>query len=789
MFPGSGNEKGSEASTSTVGLSQSCCQFDFDEIVLATENFNESLVVGKGGFGKVYKGNISIGTTHVDVAIKRLDLMSNQGEMEFWAEVEMLSKLRHAHLVSLIGYCNYEKEMILVYEYMPYGTLEDHLHKLHTPLSWLERLKICIGAARGLDYLHTGTGIEVGVIHRDVKSSNILLHKSWAAKISDFGLARIGPTNQPSSYVHTLVKGTFGYIDPNYFATGKLTRKSDVYAFGVVLFEVLCQKRPLDDSFECGLATWIQKSIKEGNLKQIVYSAIRSEISPKCLKGFARIAERCLDNYPNHRPTMTEVVFSLESLLAQSVMSSQQKINNWLQTPGKKIFGRIFNVLSFSSPSENLVARISPGEDLRISVSRDENLGTPISRGENSGIPIFRGENLGISISRDENLGTPISRGENSGVPISCGKNLAMSFYVEENLGTPISRGENFGVPISFGENLAMSFYREESLGTPISHGENSGIPSSHGENSVMQRVNRNGDEHISELMQCKPLSEQEVRLLCDKAKEILMKESNVQPVKIPVTICGDTHGQFHDLAELFRIGGKCPDTNYLFMGDYVDHGYYSVETVTLLVALKVRYPQRITILRGNHESRLITQVYGFYDECLRKYGNANVWKIFTDLFDYFPLTALVESEIFCLHGGLSPSIDTIDNIRNFDRIQEVPYEGPMCDLLWSDPDDRCGWGISSEGRGYKFGKDISEQFNYTNKLKLIARAHQLVMEGYHWGHERNLVTIFSAPNYCYRCGNMASILEVDDCKGHNFIQFEPGPLNMRDVKAPDYFL
>ncbi|KAF2569913.1 hypothetical protein F2Q68_00028289 [Brassica cretica] len=206
-------------------------------------------------------------------------------------------------------------------------------------------------------------------------------------------------------------------------------------------------------------------------------------------------------------------------------------------------------------------------------------------------------------------------------------------------------------------------------------------------------------------------------------------------------------------------------------MGDYVDRGYYSVETVTLLVALKMRYPQRITILRGNHESRQITQVYGFYDECLRKYGNANVWKIFTDLFDYFPLTALVESEIFCLHGGLSPSIETLDNIRNFDRVQEVPHEGPMCDLLWSDPDDRCGWGISPRGAGYTFGQDISEQFNHSNGLKLIARAHQLVMDGYNWAHEQKVVTIFSAPNYCYRCGNMASILEVDDCMSHSFIQ------------------
>ncbi|WZY91569.1 hypothetical protein YC2023_063898 [Brassica napus] len=140
-------------------------------------------------------------------------------------------------------------------------------------------------------------------------------------------------------------------------------------------------------------------------------------------------------------------------------------------------------------------------------------------------------------------------------------------------------------------------------------------------------------------------------------------------------------------------------------------------------------------------------------------------------LLNHYVIPLQVESEIFCLHGGLSPSIETLDNIRNFDRVQEVPHEGPMCDLLWSDPDDRCGWGISPRGAGYTFGQDISEQFNHSNSLKLIARAHQLVMDGYNWAHEQKVVTIFSAPNYCYRCGNMASILEVDDCRNHTFIQ------------------
>ncbi|CAG12590.1 unnamed protein product, partial [Tetraodon nigroviridis] len=281
-------------------------------------------------------------------------------------------------------------------------------------------------------------------------------------------------------------------------------------------------------------------------------------------------------------------------------------------------------------------------------------------------------------------------------------------------------------------------------------------------------------DQWIEQLNECKQLTENQVRTLCEKAKEILTNESNVQEVRCPVTVCGDVHGQFHDLMELFKIGGKSPDTNYLFMGDYVDRGYYSVETVTLLVTLKVRFPERITILRGNHESRQITQVYGFYDECLRKYGNANVWKYFTDLFDYLPLTALVDQQIFCLHGGLSPSIDTLDHIR-----AQHPTAAPCVTC--------CG-----QRAGYTFGQDISETFNHANGLTLVSRAHQLVMEGYNWGHDKNVVTIFSAPNYCYRCGNQAAIMELDDTLKYSFLQFDPAPRRGEPHvtrRTPDYFL
>jgi len=287
-------------------------------------------------------------------------------------------------------------------------------------------------------------------------------------------------------------------------------------------------------------------------------------------------------------------------------------------------------------------------------------------------------------------------------------------------------------------------------------------------------------------------ITEQEVTALCAKAIEIIEKESNVQPVPVPVTVVGDIHGQYHDLLELFRIGGACPDTNYLFLGDYVDRGYYSVESVTLLVLLKVRHPKRITILRGNHESRQITQVYGFYDEVVRKYGNANVWTQFTNLFDYLPLAAIIADRMFTPHGGLSPSVQTLDEINELSRVQEVPHEGPLCDLVWSDPDDRMGWGISPRGAGFTFGEDVSKQFNHTNGLNLIIRAHQLVMDGYQWHHDDNVLTVFSAPNYCYRCGNQAGIVEFSETMEKSVISYSPAPHrgdHMNNSRGtPDYF-
>lgn len=310
-------------------------------------------------------------------------------------------------------------------------------------------------------------------------------------------------------------------------------------------------------------------------------------------------------------------------------------------------------------------------------------------------------------------------------------------------------------------------------------------------------------DEQIERLRKCEYLKEQEVKVLCDRAREILSEESNVQRVDSPVTICGDIHGQFYDLIELFKVGGECPYTNYLFLGDFVDRGYYSVETFLLLLALKVRYPDRITLIRGNHETRQITQVYGFYDECLKKYGSVNVWRYCTEIFDYLCLAAIVDDKVFCVHGGLSPAINTLDQIRAIGRKQEVPHDGPMADLVWSDPEDIEGWGISPRGAGYLFGGDVVAKFNEVNRIELIARAHQLAMEGYKSMFPIKssksqqpvdaLVTVWSAPNYCYRCGNVAAILELDEHLDQHFKIFEAAPQENRTVPdrnpAPEYFL
>ncbi|KAJ0540802.1 putative protein kinase RLK-Pelle-CrRLK1L-1 family [Helianthus annuus] len=298
-------------------------RFSFDQIKAATNNFDDAQLIGVGGFGKTYLGISNDGKTKV--AIKRGAMTSGQGRQEFRKELEVLSKLRHRHLMSLIGYCDENSEMILVLDYMARGSLRDHLYNTQNqPLEYTQRLEICIGVARGLHYLHTGCNDTI--IHRDVKTTNILLDDKWLAKVSDFGLAI---TATEHTHEH-LVVGTFGYMDPQYHLYNQLSEKSDVYSFGIVIFEIFCARRPIDSTLaneQVYLAKWASHCHEKGILDQIVDPYLRGKFSPESFKKVAETTIKCLADYGKDRPSMGNVLSDLEyaSELQQKALKGKSK--------------------------------------------------------------------------------------------------------------------------------------------------------------------------------------------------------------------------------------------------------------------------------------------------------------------------------------------------------------------------------------------------------------------------------------------------------------------------------
>ncbi|KAI3996124.1 hypothetical protein MKX01_031478 [Papaver californicum] len=256
-------------------------------------------------------------------------------------------------------------------------------------------------------------------------------------------------------------------------------------------------------------------------------------------------------------------------------------------------------------------------------------------------------------------------------------------------------------------------------------------------------------------------LTESEIQQLCRNSTSIFLNQPNLLELKPPIKVCGDIHGQYSDLLRLFECAGPPPQANYLFLGDYVDRGEHSIETICLLLAYKIKYKDKFFLLRGNHESASINRIYGFYDECKRRF-NVRLWKTFCDCFNCLPVAALIDGKIFCMHGGLSPHLKKFDQIRDISRPVDIPDEGLLCDLLWADPDkDFDGWGENDRGVSCTFGSDKITEFLEDHDLDLICRAHQVVEDGYEFFADKQLVTIFSAPNYCGEFDNAGAVMSV----------------------------
>ena len=290
---------------------------------------------------------------------------------------------------------------------------------------------------------------------------------------------------------------------------------------------------------------------------------------------------------------------------------------------------------------------------------------------------------------------------------------------------------------------------------------------------SVIARL-LNSDKKKTLRLKSKPVvTEEEIDVMCKKVNRILINQPMLLQLTSPVNICGDIHGQFSDLKTLFSVGGYPPYKNYLFLGDYVDRGSKSVETLCLLMAFKIKFSENFFILRGNHENDTVNKLYGFYDECKRKYS-VKVWKTFNDTFRCLPVAAVIENKIFCCHGGISPHLQSLDQIRHIDRPCSVPPDGLMGDLLWADPSDLDGF-LPNEvrGRSVTFGPRQVEEFLEKFGFDLLCRAHEVEEDGYRFFSGRNGVTVFSAPNYCGRRGNYGGIMVVKDDLRCQLIKFK----------------
>ena len=361
----------------------------------------------------------------------------------------------------------------------------------------------------------------------------------------------------------------------------------------------------------------------------------------------------------------------------------------------------------------------------------------------------------------------------------------------------PTQKHKNYNpIPIKKNQNLEKNKINEESFDNKKEIFENKSEEKKL-ENSNKKKINKraqsfpcgfetfskkyNVDLIILKLLSVRNKVNKEVRLeyneiiwLCEEVTKIFLNQPVCLYLDTPLNICGDIHGQYSDLIRLFEAGGYPPDVNYLFLGDYVDRGEQSIETICLLFCFKIKCSNNFFLLRGNHECASLNREYGFYDECKKRY-NIKLWKKFVDVFNCMPYSAIVEDKIIFMHGGLSPSLKSLDQLNEIIRPTDIPDEGLLCDLVWSDPEPNLkGWELNERGVSYTFNERIVDNFLTIHNLEILVRAHQVVEKGYDFFNGRKCVTIFSAPNYCGQFDNAGAMMTINEDLVCGFIVFKP---------------
>ena len=367
-----------------------------------------------------------------------------------------------------------------------------------------------------------------------------------------------------------------------------------------------------------------------------------------------------------------------------------------------------------------------------------------------------------FSLNNDNNINPPKVKNYRSGTPLKKKKN---SDNIKEDEGDQ----EKINSKLSENEGKAKN--------NKNSNKKAQSVP------SVPQETPNkfNVDMIILKLLSVRNKKDKEVKLeyneiiwLCEEVTKIFLNQPVCLYLETPVNICGDIHGQYFDLIRLFESGGYPTDVNYLFLGDYVDRGEQSIETICLLFCFKIKCINTFFLLRGNHECASLNREYGFYDECKRRY-NVKLWKKFIDVFNCMPYTAIVEDKIIFMHGGISPSLVNLSQLNEIVRPTDIPDEGLLCDLVWSDPDtNEKGWELNDRGVSYTFNEKTVDNFLTIHNLEILVRAHQVVEKGYEFFNGRKCVTIFSAPNYCGEFDNAGAMMTINEDLVCGFKVFKP---------------